>query len=314
MDNEIGDIYRKANSRLHVIHDFITERAQSAMQGTPWDQAPSPGIVVGSGQTVRIGAGSILHLQFLTIESDGILEILNGSSQFTCIKVAGELRVNGVIRARQHMAGLTSFQQPAPDGQILEAFIDERNPGGQGGDGARFDWPICRVDGGRGAPGSGLFGGGGGGAAGLQTSDSHTCTRGGDGSGIDGGQGGGAYKRGGSGGRGGRRNPVGHGGFLYLRVEGTVTSVAGVFDLRGESGENGRDGDETSRDDRRRGGGGGGGPGGQGGTLYLRAPSVPTPLTVMVDGGLGGEGGRSAFWGSSGSNGTQGLSGRAVYL
>lgn len=287
---------------------------------TPWDRPAAFPIVVGIGQLYQVPPGSVIHVQSIVVEAGGVLEVKNGGNRFTCIKVAGDCRINGVFRSNEHRGG-ASFTNTAPDGSILDASLYEDKRGGNGGNGSSVHpFPSSpTTPGGNGALGTKDYGGGGGGASGTVSSNAHDQVRGQDAQGPDGGAGAGVVSYGGRGGRGGRRRPNGNGGYVYIRVEGTLNVTNGLFDFRGGKGENGEDG-QPGINGIRRGGGGGGGPGCQGGTLYLRAASTIGILNYNCDGGDGGSGGLSHGNAQpnndakNGTSGEKGYSGSVQYL
>lgn len=263
-------------------------------------------LLVQSGETFVLPAGSVKKYSSVVVEEEGVLEIQGDSLLLTEIAVDGNVVIDGLIRGRGYFVG-GSFNGTS---QISSENISFSIPQSAGGNGGATGPTVY----GGGSSNSGN--GGGGGRADVPclagtgaTGNSASPSSPGAGIGSNGGCGCGCI--GGGGGAGGYRGEHGHS--LVLIVNGQVYGN-GIIDLSGESGFNGGPGITGGNG----GGGGGGGAGGSGGYLRVRYYQVfDENITVNLSGGLGGIGGvrgeaNTHNPGNPGGNGQAGASNSIV--
>lgn len=293
-------------------------------------------LVVRSGETYPVAAGSMHDWSSVTIEPGGTLLVGEGTD-WTIIGISGNLSLGGQIVARggAHLGGTFATRAPSlsgqRDGEALSLELAQP-AGGKGGD-IGYGTAVGDTLNVGGAAGSGN---GGGGAGNLFAIDGACGTIGNGngnhgyaaalGKGGDGGAGGcggpsggvGADVYGGDGGNGVVGNscahPVStgsaggggsrghHGQGLYLAVKGW-SAGAGSIDVRGQGGGrggNGIAGEVWNPYDWAGSAGGGGGSGGGGGRVVVRHGGPFTnAIRVLIDGGNGGVAGSgSTSWAS----------------
>lgn len=260
-------------------------------------------LVIQSGETYPLAAGSVMKWNSLTIEAGGTLQITG--SGITELGVRNDLVIDGTITMLENWSAGASSKVSEFTGETL-TFNMVQSSGGSGGNGSGATWPGG--SGGSGTDGHG-GGGGGGGAAGGNgnpggdggfggaNGSSGTGNRtglggvggatgsnggvsdtnrwgvsiggmnGGLGGGSGGGGGGGSAAgnaQGGGGGGGGGGHRGRHGGRLHIYCEGSITG-AGNINLNGQAGFNGAIGSGGNTNNGGTGGAGGSGGGGAGG-------------------------------------------------
>jgi hypothetical protein len=232
----------------------------------------------------------------VNIEAGGVLQVEPNSRQWLIIHCTGDFQLHGKIVFRDFYSSRQEITAQAPDGRQLSFKFEMTS---LGGDGAVGSYKGVTNRGGLGARGTTEYGGGGGGAG---TNGQLGAKPGTDASGYSGGNVGG--------GKGGRRNPTGNGGLLYLRVIGEFDGTGGEFDLSGKDGEAGGPGHPGNSGAMGIGtaGGGGGAPGGDGGYLGLAIASiVGLEPAYKVRGGLGGPPGTGTRGSMPGETGLTGI-------
>ena len=276
-----------------------------------WPFGNDGDLVVASGMTHVVSAGSTLDFKNLTIEAGAVLKI-SGGVGWTQIGVAETLTLAGKIDgstaefAAEAISATAAFEDGLPLGEKL-VWTMKQPKGGNG----------------QGSPGNPeAFGNGGGGDGGLYCEKlCDLCSNGrqgeaavnekaGDGGlgflgngtpGVGGSTFGEAGTDGANAGGGGGGFRGYHGQTLYLHVTGSVIG-GGTIDLRGTSGGDGGSGLATGVGEEcgavcfttdRGGEGGGGGAGGNGGVLVWRGVPLPPAISVFFAAGKGGKGGRT---------------------
>lgn len=314
----------------------------SSKNGTPFLEGALGDLLITSGQTVTITAGSLYDYDNIDIQAGGTLVVNETTSPPRLTQIcASTFKIDGSIQARSLYLQASSSQPLSTIfGYPLQTqyYLASCGNGGRGGsdDGASGGY------GGTSTIPSAFGGAGGGGGAEYYFSLSQTTTNynggnggsdgasGAGGSGSSGGSGsnyyannasiqtgasggsgggGGGYKtstlRGGGGGAGSYRNKCGLPLYLYCTdtISGNgLVDCSGVAGLRGGNGANGSSGSG--------GGGGGGGAGGCGGHLAVTSAIFTVPYTVSGGaGGAGGSGGSGAGTASNGSSGSSGVDG-----
>lgn len=272
-----------------------------------WSDPPAPGVTVRQGERKRLFAGSELHLEFFKIERGGELIIQGGRRRFTHIRLRDFFENNGIVRVGGFRSSGGTFSELAPDGEDLEAFLEEVNRGGDGGNGSTM---RCSFGGsgsvGRGARGTPDYGGGGGSGVGWDKSPRGRCVPGEDADDWRGAQSK-ARHPGGDGGDGARRGRAINGGYLYIRSDGWFSSP-GLMNFTGSKGAAGKSGFRAAA--LGTGGGGGGAPGGQGGFLYVKCSEIRGDINFDASGGTGGEPGEGATaYGNRANDGMPGENG-----
>jgi hypothetical protein len=136
-----------------------------------------------SGQTVQLTAGGVYDYARITVDANGTLDIVtNGdpalATRWTYIGVAGDLVVNGTIRAKygEHTGGgpfteLAPGPAGLPDGETVTASITQK----AGGAGGRSGWTCANLPTTNLPGGSGASDGNGGGGAGAFLLDQGAC-------------------------------------------------------------------------------------------------------------------------------------------
>lgn len=312
-----------------------------------WPQGADNDLIVESGETKSIAAGSIKDYNNVNIKSGGTLIIDGASSQDpTVIGVVNDFILNGTVVAQAvYDGGAKSISLPR--GGSFSYTITQANGGAGGAGGKRWDSALVGGAGGLGTNGFGGGGGGGtgstfsvtaggaggsGGAAGYSCGSSTLLTNGmitlGDGgnaagaqvSGSGGGSGGGngctlMASSSGAGGGGGMKGK--HGLGLYIQVRNSIKGN-GTFIMSGQKGFNGGNSSGGTRANGS-GGAGGGGAGGSGGVLKIKASNNESNYTVNRLKGAGGipgsvatpstYNGNTGGYGSAGSFGSSGADG-----
>lgn len=250
-----------------------------------WSEPATEDYKVPAGEHRIILAGSILHYKTFSIEDGASVTINDGRQKITFIKADGDCNINGGLISRKFRSGSGPFKETSPDGEVLEANIQESNKGGKGGKGGDGFYTSCvgvpSVIGGQGEFGVPDNGGGGGGGSRMTIVNLRRCS-GLQGSNASGQRGGISAASNANGGDGGGRTPKRNGGYLYLKCLGKISFKNAKVDFSGEQGMPGQNGNLLG------GGGGGGGPGGQGGILFLNKPPVDDLRNANFAGGFGG--------------------------
>lgn len=285
-----------------------------------WPLGKNGDYAVHAGETKVLKAGAVYDFNNLLIEEGGRL-VVDQSSSWTFIGVAGTAQIDGTIEASngQHSGG--SFTTKAPDeigslnGETLSYTIVQRS-GGKGEGGNPGLYGVCGggagycpnpSSGGLSASGNGGGGGGGGsaftGAQGSSGSAALFYLSGGGGAAASGPGGAsgvsvyGANGNSGIGGSGGNPGSGGSGGFrgahgqgIYLKFMNGA-SGSGTITAAGKSGGNGGTGGSGSCAGACGGnaGSGGGGAGGSGGMVVVKyRGSLSNNINIIVSGGAAG--------------------------
>lgn len=265
-----------------------------------WPSGADGALVISSGETVFLPAGSVKDYSSIQIDASGELRIEEGSA-WTIIGCAGNCAINGDVYAVSNPSDGT-FTATAPDGTAL-SYTVTCGAGGVGGDtgGGSVGGNASQGNGGGGAGydnGHNATSVAGNGGDGFQTSGSPIGGVGGSDhdSNFDGSNGDDANSTlgdaDGAGGGGGYRGYNGQG--LYMKIGGTCSGTGTVWvgGIGMDGGLGGGGGNaETSTASGYGGGGGGGAGGGQGGKAITKY-HVNTPTwTINIGGGVAANGG-----------------------
>ena len=307
-----------------------------------WPFGKDGNLVITSGQTVNIAAGSVKDYKNISVLSGGVLNIdCSSSANITVIGCEDTFLIEGTVTTNGTYL-LTAPSIQTPDKAGLAWSINPTAKGGNGGTGSNLTSGYRLNYGGAG--GSGNTNGGGGGGGGAGDFDGRNMGYGGEGgAGFSGGGGGGgsnggaggsagasgaggAGEKGGGGGSGGGAGAGSRGGNApQYRVAGGGGGGGGGYKgkhapslyinankliITGNISFNGKDGFPGGSGGSgisygRPGAAGGGGPGGNGGTVWVRAKTKSGLEKINVAGGAGG-------WGAN--YGQAGASGQIVYL